>query len=86
MSYKKELLLKHVEGMTEVEKLEYIKKLVSSAISTRKKLDKNLEKECSIDPFNSSRAERTTAYANSWKSNKVYNELIDDIKMSMSIL
>ena len=86
MSHKRELLLKHTEEMSEVEKLEYVKKLVSSAISSRKSLDKSLKRELAVDPFNSSRASRTTAFANSFKSNSVYYQLIDDIKMSMTIL
>jgi len=86
MSLKRELLHKHTAKMDEIERLQYIKKLVASAISTRKQLNKALERELNTDPFNSSRASRTTAYANSWKSNQVYYQLIDDIKISMSII
>jgi hypothetical protein len=84
MTHQEELLEKHTSTMSEMEKLEFVKKQIVSAISQKKKLNKALEKEGSVDPFNSSRANRTTAYANSYKNHKVYTEIIDGLKMSVN--
>lgn len=69
-----------LKGKTELEITHLVKSTAQSVHQARKRLDNALKVELETSSH-CSRVRRTTLYANSFKANKSYNDLVDMLKV-----